>query len=192
MPQSEHMEILTQLTLEHFKQMEKLESKYYGEDCITPALQAYEWYVRFPYTTHAAAEEGSIVGFINLFPVTGTTFEGIMAGRFNDKFLTIENIVDITASKTEPLHMFLSCILTEPQYRGKKLTLQLLKKAAETYAPVAHRCDVILTDNVTAEGERFSRKYGFTPVCESDHGSWVYSQSYERFYKRLFAQNRFV
>lgn len=161
--------------------MELLEQQYYADDYITPAEQAYAWYERHSYTTIAIGEHGNVVGFINLFPVVDTVFEQILSGNFNDKHLTLDAIVDINASETEPLHMFLSCILVKREYRPLNTTGLLLKCAVETYAPVAHRCDVILIDTVTPEGERFTRKYGFTPMRSSDHGSWIYSQRYSRF-----------
>jgi len=175
------MELLSRLTLNHFKQMEQLEREYYDDAYITPAEQAYTWYERFPNTTIAAEAGGHIIGFVNLFPVVDAVFQSIMAGRFNDKNLTLEAIVDADASQTEPLHMFLSCIVVREEYRPRNAARLLLKSAVNTYAPVAHRCDVILIDTVTPAGESFAKRYGFTPVRQSRYGSSIYSQRYAQF-----------
>jgi len=175
------MELLKKMELSHFRQMEQLERDYYDDAYITSAEQAYAWYERYPYTTTAVEDQGNIVGFLNLFPVVDTVFEKIMAGDFNDKDLMLDAIVDINASETEPLHMFLSCIVVKEEYRALNTVRMLLKNAVNFYAPVAHRCDVILLDTVTPDGERFARKYGFTLMRQSRHGSWIYSQRYARF-----------
>ncbi len=181
------MRVLDRLERTHFVQMFLLEQRFYGEDHITPAEQAFAWYVKYPYTTIAAEDAGRIVGFVNLFPVSDAVLERLNTGSFNDKDLTVEDIADIHASQTAPLHMFLSCIVVTPEYRKRGLTQTLLQHAVAQYAAVEHRCDVIVTDNVTPEGNRFSRKYGFTPVCQTQHESLLHTQAYGSFCARVEA-----
>lgn len=169
------------LRYRHFEQMAQLEHRYYGEEFITPPQEAYRWYLRYPYTVVAAAEGDEVVGFVNLFPVKPAIYEALRAGRFNDHFLTLEGVADPEADPGSPLHMFLSCIVVAEAYRATGLARALLQAAVQQYAPVYHRCTEVLTDNVTAQGERFSRRYGFRFLCRSDHASAIYRQSWADF-----------
>lgn len=178
------MKILTELTYSHFEQMARLEQEFYDDDHITPPDEAFLWYKKHPYTVIVAEESGEIAGFINLFPVSDAVFEKLKAGTFNDKDLTAGDIADIYASQ-DTLHMFLSCIVVRPEYRKHGLTHQLLQKAVEQYDDVAHRCDVVVTDNVTPEGIAFSRKYGFAPLGSSQHASLLQIQKYSDFCKNI-------
>lgn len=173
------------LSYAHFEQMEQLELLYYGPEYITPAKEAYRWYQHYPYTVVAAEEAGQIVGFVNLFPVKEPIAQALKAGEFNDHDLTPEGVVDLAADQQAPLHMFLSCVLVEPEYRRQGLTRTLLRAAAEQYASVYHRCVEVITDNVTEEGERFSQRYGFRKLCHSLHGSVVYGQPWQHFVQIL-------
>ncbi|MBR7110226.1 MAG: hypothetical protein IKC90_09305, partial [Akkermansia sp.] len=62
---------------------------------------------------------------------------------------------------------------------------RILRAAVEQYAAVAYRCAEVITDNVTAAGEAFSRRYGFRELLRSDHDSTVYTQSWADFVKRI-------
>lgn len=173
------------LSYAHFEQMEQLELLYYGPEYITPAEESYRWYQHYPYTVVAAEAAGKIVGFVNLFPVKEHIAQALKAGVFNDHDLTPEGVVDLAAVQQGPLHMFLSCILVKPEYRRHGLTLTLLRAAAAQYASVYHRCVEVITDNVTAEGERFSQRYGFRKLCLSHHNSVVFSQPWQHFVQIL-------
>lgn len=177
--------LLRQLSYDHFEQMAQLELQFYGEEFITPPQEAYRWYHRYPYTVVAAAHNDNIVGFVNLFPVKKHIDEALRAGEFNDHFLTLDGVEDIHAASDTPLHMFLCCVVVDSAYRAQGLTRVLLKAAAAQYADVAHRCTEVITDNVTPEGEAFSRRYGFRMLRGSDHGSAIYTQPWGDFVRQL-------
>ena len=179
------MTLTNTLTPAHFEMMAELERSFYSEEFITPPEQAYAWYVRYPHTALAALDGSRVAGFVNLFPVKEPVMERLIGGLLNDRELTHEDIADIHASGTAPLHMFLCCIAVAKEYRRQRVTRALLRAAVAQYAPVADRCGQIVTDNVTAEGERFSLRYGFLPVRPSDHASRVYIQSYKSFAARV-------
>lgn len=179
------LRIVDELSEQHFEQMAALEAQYYGEDCITPPAEAFRWYKCYPGTTIAAAMGEQIVAFVNLFPVKPHIYEALREGRFNDHLLTLEGLADPWDGSEEPLHMFLCCVLTEPAYRGLGLTRHLLSLAVEQYEPVQQRCRRIITDNVTAEGAEFSRRYGFEQVQLSGHESLIFEQDYAAFAARV-------
>lgn len=179
------LEIVEELTEQHFEQMAALEAQYYSADCITPPAEAYRWYKRYPATTIAAAIGGQIVAFVNLFPVKEHIYTALREGTFNDHTLTLEGLADPFDGTDEPLHMFLCCVLTEPAYRRLGLTRHLLALAVEQYEPVQQRCRRIITDNVTPAGAEFSRRYGFEQVQLSGHDSLIFEQDYADFAARV-------
>jgi len=181
-----HPAILSTLSYAHFEQMAALELKYYGADFITPAGEAYRWYCKHAYTTTAAAVNGEVVAFVNLFPILPAVFDKLLSGQLNDSELTAESIVDIHEG-AGPLHMFLCCILVEPAYRRTGLTRRLLRAAIAPYLPMQQRCRLIATDNITPEGAAFSRRYGFTAHGRSDHASQLFVQPFSSFISKVFA-----
>ncbi len=76
-----------------FDAMAAMEARFYGEDLITPAQEAWRWYERYPFTTLAGRDAcGRIAGFINLFPVREPVYEALIAGVFNDAELSVEDV----------------------------------------------------------------------------------------------------
>lgn len=175
-----NLRIIPQLTTQHFYDMEALELQFYDAEFITPPEESYRWYLHHPHSTVAAESNGRLVGFVNLFPVLPEVYKALRAGTFNDHFLEMEHIAPLTA---QPLHMFLSCVVVHHDFRGKGLTRQLLREAVKPYAALP--CVGVVTDNVTADGCRFSERYGFARICRSDHDSWVYEQEWSRFLTAL-------
>ncbi len=78
-----------------FDDMAAMEARFYGEDLITPAQEAWRWYERYPFTTLACREAcGRIAGFVNLFPVREAVWEWLLRGAFNDADLTVDDVAD--------------------------------------------------------------------------------------------------
>ncbi len=175
------MTVSGKLDFSHFLEMELLEKQFYDAEYITPAQEAFEWYKKYPYSVIAIQADDKIAGFINMFPISDSVFYKLKIGSFNDKNLTVNDIIDIDMPQNAPLHMFLSCIVTAKEYRNAGITKLLLKKAVEQYSHKKQLFDFILMDTVTASGNKFAQKYGFKPICSTDHGTTVYMQSYEDF-----------
>lgn len=184
------LHVLASLDMARFEEMERLEASCYGPEFIAPAAEAYAWYLRLPDSTIALGDgSGAVAGFVNMFPVTDEVYRGLRAGTFNDAGLKASDVVDAARLSTGevegPAHMFLSCIVVGRAYRGGAASRALLREAVARYERIEGLVDEILTDNVTPEGVRFSRRWGFDPVCASDHASQVFAQPYAAFARRV-------
>lgn len=164
------MHILSTLSLDHFQQMELLERQFYPEEYITSAAEAYAWYLAYPPSVAAMVDQDQVIGFINLFPIKEKIFQGLMAGTFNDKYLTAENIQKDISQPGQ--FLFLSCVVIAEAYRKTNALQALLAHYVACYEQ--HLVDWIITDNVTSAGEGFSKKMGLSPHLPSDHGSQIY------------------
>lgn len=172
--------IIHQLTPQHFYDMEALELQFYDAEFITPPEESRRWYEHHPHSTVAVEADGRLVGFVNLFPVQPEVYSALRAGRFNDHFMELEHVADISAT---PLHMFLCCVVVDKAYHRCGITRRLLQAAVQPYATLP--CVGIITDNVTAAGCRFSERYGFTHIGASDHDSQIYEQDWADFVARV-------
>lgn len=172
--------ILTELTREHFHEMEVLERQFYDAEFITPAAETWRWYERHPHCTVAAEIDGGIAGFVNLFPVRPEVYTALQAGRFNDHFMELEHVAEITDT---PLHMFLCCVVVAREHQRRGIARQLLRAAVTPYAGLP--CLKVITDNVTVDGCRLSERYGFTLLGKSDHNSQIYEHDWGDFVSRI-------
>ena len=190
-----------------FDAMAAMEARFYGEDLITPAQEAWRWYERHPFTALAARDAlGRIAGFVNLFPVRAAVYEALLAGAFNDADLTADDVADpwqvapagarracpcpapdLADAPARPpaLHMLLSCVVVDAPWQGGGLAYRLVARAAAQYADVAPRISDVLIDTATPAGAKFARNLGFVPLCASDHGTLVWRCGWQAFLYRL-------
>lgn len=178
------MNIKTELTMADFVQMEELEKRYYTEEHITPAAEAYEWYIHRPYSILALEQDDCIIGFMNLFPVRQEIFAQIEKGSFNDKYLTYEDIIQLPSTGVPSMNLFLSCVVIHEQYRKSNALSMLLTRYAAFYNSLQGQgtdIGLIAGDAVTPAGERFFTKIGLKRRCASDHVSTIYHGTYNAF-----------
>lgn len=178
------MIIKEKLTFEDFKMMSVLEEKFYDPSHITPPEEAYDWYKKFPYTTRVMEDKNKIIGFVDMFIINDEIFHVMKSGKFNDKNLTSEGIVDICKMTQDVYHMFLCCLVIEEQYRKTNALKVLLKEHIQFYEKFEEQgiiIDQIITDNVTESGARFSQKLGFQKQTDSDYNSVIYAMDYKKF-----------
>ena len=179
--------------------MAAMEARFYGEDLITPAEEAWRWYECYPFTTvavrvtgGAAREDGEApnAGFVNLFPVTGAVHDALLAGLFNDANLTVDDVVDPWGQAEggacdAPLHMLLSCIVVDAAWQGTGLAYDLVTQAAAQYAEHAHRIADVVVDTATPDGAKLARNLGFSLARPSDHGTQIWYSTWSGFISKL-------
>ncbi len=192
----------TDYTIDDFIQMYELEKKYYTEDHITPYEEAYRWHLKYPWSSCALEDQGRIIGFLDLLPITESLFQEIKSGNFNDSSLSYTDICDITEITEGSVHLFLSCIVIEKEYRKTAALSMLFKHQIEFYDGYVKNAEMkelripddtcqpkgiplhishVITDNVTKEGEKFSKRLGFQKVVHTQFDSVIYVQEYNNF-----------
>ena len=170
-----------------FDAMAQMETGFYGEDLITPAEEAWHWYVAHPFTTYAArCRNGRIAGFVNLFPVHDQVYRAVLAGAFNDADLLASDVVDPfreegTTGAARPLNMLLSCVVVAREWQDTGLAYRLLSGAAAQFAGAARPIASVAIDTATPDGARLALKLGFSPVGPTDHGTHVWQTSWQDF-----------
>ena len=166
--------ICSELTIEDFVSMEKLEKLYYGDEFITPYATSYECYLRFKHYVVAVKHNEDLVGMMCLFPVTDAIFLALKTGDYNDATLTPADIV-IPDSSGKSLNLFLSCIVIHEAHRKgvKKLLFERYKQIYFDYEMDQNPLSDIITDNVSEEGVLFSKRHCMTPIKTSSHSSVI-------------------
>jgi hypothetical protein len=182
-----------ELTLDDYLEMQCLEADYYSEDHITPAEEAARWRCHNPWTGVVLTCDNEIIGFVDVLPVSEAIFNRIEEGTLNDREMTTEHFLSeqmLFEQNGAPMHLFFSCAVIRQDFRGSDALGYLLKAYLEQLHTLLDRGVVfqrVAGDCVTEEGERFSRKIGLTYLCDSDHGTRIYSGSFDRFLERITA-----
>lgn len=176
------------LTLSDYREMYELERKFYGEEHITPYQEAYRWHLVHPGHCRAMEDRGRIVAFVDMFPIQDAVYQQLMAGNFNDRDLTEEGLLQLEGEKPCLAQMFLCCVVVEKEYRRTGALLELLQAHLDFYQHYQEqgfRFQWIVTDNVTQDGERFSRRMGFERIGETSYGTVLYRMPYAAFLKTV-------
>lgn len=177
------MEVMKEFIKEDFKEMEELEREFYEDDHITPHEEVYRWFQKYPYIVSSVKECDKIIGFVNIFPIKKKVLEKIQSGEFNDKDMTVDDIVDISMVTNERIYMYLCCVVIKKEYRKSDALKLLIKETCKVYKNFEGNIECIVTDNVTLEGERFSKKLGLKKVVDTVFNSKIYIGKYEKLKK---------
>lgn len=189
------------LKIEDFKAMEALEYTYYDKAFITPAEEAYLWYLHEPTSIVVAKVNHQIVGFMNLLLIEEETYESIWRGVFNDALLRVDHLFPYRdycvtpssnklainpdeQSKTFSAYVFLSCIIVDKSYHKTNVAPLLLDyyvKWLKSLQKTGLAIGPVITDNVTEAGEGFSKKIGLSFIRRSNHDSVIYSAPLDQF-----------
>ncbi|MGL5650070.1 MAG: hypothetical protein ACRDDY_19745 [Clostridium sp.] len=181
------MKLKKNLKEEDFKVMKKLEAKYYDGEFITPYEEAYRWYMTYEYSIRCVECDGKVVGFINMFPISDKVYDLLKVGKFNDKYLKLEDLINLDTYKGNDLNLFLSCVLIDSEYRKTDALTSILNEYVKVYKEVNKNFKIknVITDNVTQGGANFSERLGFHKVIDSNHDSVVYEITFEDFIKNV-------
>lgn len=178
------VEIVKQLKAQHFKQMAGLEALYYSGDFITTWKDAYDWYTYSEDTCMAAADEGTIVGFMNLFPIADRFYRVVAEGGEFDGYLDLPDVLRIRDGDEARYQLFLSCVVVHQDYRKTNalgLILSEYLKRYEDYRAKGAVIDKVITHNVTEDGRRFSEKMGFKLIKTLEDGTTIAEAEYDTF-----------
>lgn len=185
------MRIKKNKVLKDFIDMEQMELNYYSEDHVTPHEEAYQWHLSNPHTDMAVEDGGKIVAFSDIIPLKPSVYERILAGNFNDKYLTAEDMMKTeTLKKGDVVNLLLSCIVVREEYRKTEALKLLLNHHLDYYRELIRngvRIDWVLTSNVTEGGERFSERMGFERVGRTSHGSTLFHIRFSELDQRVMS-----
>ena len=113
------MNIKDEKTLDDFIYMEQLELKFYSEEHVTLHQEAYLWHLSNPKTGFVLEDNGRIAAFTDVLPVKQDIFDQLVSGTFNDKYLTVDDLVFMEGLKRgESVNLLLSCVLVDEGLQG--------------------------------------------------------------------------
>lgn len=177
------LKIKKRLSKKNFIEMYEIERYYYSEEFITPAEESYLWYKFKANSICAIADNGIIVGFMNLFPISEEIYNQIKRGVYQDSKMTYKEILEPDESEG-PIYLFLSCVAVHQQYRKSKALEMMLEdyiKQYEAWLLKGYSIHGIVTENVTQAGLKFSLKMGMKNINISDHNSYICEGTFENF-----------
>jgi hypothetical protein len=126
------------------------------------------WYQVNPEMDYVVKQEGIVVGFVSLKPLTHDAIERYMAGEIQPKDLRPSDILPFTPGI--PLECEVGTAVRAGVYEPKKYGMRLLAGAIETFKSFARRGIIIkrlYTQSSTPDGIRLCHGLGFEDVTQS-------------------------
>jgi hypothetical protein len=123
------------------------------------------WYQVNPEIDYVVKQEGIVVGFVNIRPLTHDAIERLMAGEIQPKDLKPSDILPFTPGV--PLECEVGAAVRADVYHPKKYGMRLIAGAIETCKNFARRGIFIkrfYTQSSTPDGIRLCRGLGFEDI----------------------------
>ena len=175
------------LTLDDFKDMEKIERYYYSADQIATPEDSYAWYCADSNSCVAIKRDNKVVGFINILSLKEDIFMQIKNDLMNEHDLRVQ---DLELNKDRYMnYLYFSCIAIDPLYRQPDVFLQLIRAYQTTLNKILSdgACiKEVMSDCITNEGQRASAQLlHMHPYKQTSHSTTIYVASGD-----LFLQNK--
>ena len=122
--------------------------------------------------------KNSVIGYVNLVPITQDCYEKILTGEIWDN----EIVEDFVLPYDFPgiYYLNFTSIVVHPAYRNSSAVLQFVNSIVNKLIELSNReiyFQAMIADAVTPEGEKLCKLFGMQLATESKHDSKIYSVS---------------
>lgn len=154
----------------------QLDKMVYDNQYFLELSTCINYYKANPYIYFMALNSSeNVIGYINFSPITYEMFKQIKSGNVIDTAIGREEI--ITYDRNQTVYGYFSSIVVHPSYRNRGIGTELINMVFKFLRDIALRDNVffeeIVADAVSADGENFLKKIGFSKEINSTHNSQI-------------------
>lgn len=178
---------MEELTLKDFVDMEKIDHQYFPNANITPAKEAYNWYLKDKNTIVALKEDGVVVAYINLLSLKKEIFDKIKHNQMNE---SQTKMADLETNKDKYMeYLYFASIAVEKGHRDLKTATKLFLKCREMLKNLLNsniKIKEVMADCSTKEGKEIAKRIlHLKPYMNTSHNSEIYVLDGNAFIKNL-------
>lgn len=174
----EELKIDYKFSLEDFKDMEKIEHSYFGNDNITPAEECLKWFDKNNMTCVGVRNsKNKIIASVSILPLKYDVYKDIYDNKMNEADVTHEQIE--VYKDNRPYYIYLASISIDNNYRNNyKVITTLIKGCVALFESLIKKGILIkevMADASTIHGEKTCEKLlKMKYIRKTSHNSKIY------------------
>ncbi len=171
------------LTLKDFIKMEEIDHQYFPDENISPAREAYKWYLADPNSCIVVKNNSKVIAYVNILSLNKETYDKIKYNKINESQILVS---DLELDKDKYYnYLYFSAIAIDRKHRNIKTLMELIKitsnKLIEIISQGFHIKEV-MADCSTSQGQKITQRFlGLQPFMKTSHNSLIHTLEGEQF-----------
>ena len=175
------------LTFEDFIKMEEIDHQYFPDENVSPADEAYKWYLADPNSCVVVKDNSNVVAYVNILSLKEEVYNKVKFNEMNESQILVS---DLELNKDKYFnYLYFSTIAIDKNHRDIYTLRQLIDiTIAKIIEIVNQGCEIkeVMADCSTPQGQKITQKFlKLKPFMETSHNSMIHILSGKEFVKLL-------
>lgn len=175
------------LTLKDFIRMEEIDHQYFPNENISPAKEAYKWYLADPNSCIFVKDNSNVVAYVNLLSLKKEIYEKVKYNKLNESEILV---TDLELDKHKYYnYLYFSCIAIDKEHRNIQTLKKLIQITSQKILEIenmGYEIKEVMADCSTPQGIKITQKFlKLKPFKKTDHGSTIHIETGKEFLKNI-------
>ncbi len=176
-----------QLTFNDFIKMEEIDHQYFPDENVSPADEAYKWYLADPNSCVVVKDNSNVVAYVNILSLKEEVYNKVKFNEMNESQILVS---DLELNKDKYFnYLYFSTIAIDENHRDIHTLRQLIDVTSKKIIEIVNQgCEIkeVMADCSTPQGQKITQRFlKLKPFMETSHKSIIHILSGEEFVKLL-------
>lgn len=175
------------LTFEDFIKMEEIDHQYFPDENVSPAEEAYKWYLADSNSCVVVKDNSNVVAYVNILSLKKEVYDKVKHNEMNESQILVS---DLELDKDKYFnYLYFSTIAIDKNHRDIQTLRELIDiTSAKIFEIVNQGCKIkeVMADCSTPQGQKITQRFlKLKPFMKTSHNSMIHILSGDEFIKLL-------
>lgn len=175
------------LTFNDFIKMEEIDHQYFPDENVSPADEAYKWYLADSNSCIVVKDNTNVVAYVNILSLKKEVYNKVKYNEMNESQIVVS---DLELNKDKYFnYLYFSTIAIDENHRDIHTLRQLIDITSKKIIEIVNQgCEIkeVMADCSTPQGQKITQRFlKLKPFMKTSHNSMIHILSGEEFVKLL-------
>lgn len=176
-----------QLTFEDFIKMEEIDHQYFPDENVSPAEEAYKWYLADSNSCVVVKNNSNVIAYVNILSLKKEIYDKVKHNEMNESQILVS---DLELDKDKYFnYLYFSTIAIDKNHRDIQTLRELIDIASQKIIEIVNQgCEIkeVMADCSTPQGQKITQRFlKLKPFMKTSHNSMIHILSGDEFIKLL-------
>ena len=171
------------LTFEDFIKMEEIDHQYFPDENVSPADEAYKWYLADPNSCVVVKDNSKVIAYVNILSLKKEIYDKVKHNEMNESQILV---TDLELGHDKYLnYLYFSTIAIDKPHRDIQTLRELIDITSQKIIEIVNQgCEIkeVMADCSTPEGEKITQRFlKLKPFMKTSHNSMIHISNGEDF-----------
>jgi len=176
-----------QLSFEDFIKMEEIDHQYFPDENVSPADEAYKWYLADPNSCVVVKDNSNVIAYVNILSLKKEIYDKVKHNKMNESQILFS---DLELNKDKYFnYLYFSTIAIDENHRDIHTLRQLIDITSKKIIEIVNQgCEIkeVMADCSTPQGQKITQRFlKLKPFMKTSHNSMIHILSGDEFIELL-------